>query len=120
VLLDACVWGAASEVLRAAGNDVECVADWRTDPGDEEVLARAHAAGRVLVTLDRDFGELAVVRGVPHSGIVRLVAVSAREQGAACLQVMERYGAELAQGAIVTLEPGRIRVRPPEPLRTGE
>ena len=52
--------------------------EWPQDPGDEEILRRAHQESRVLVTLDKDFGELAIVRGQVHSGIVRLVALSAQ------------------------------------------
>src|SRR5262252_5266692 len=77
VLLDSCVWGGAMVALRAAGHDVEWSGDWPEDPGDDEILQRALAAGRVLVTLDKDFGELAVVRRRVHCGIVRLVNLSA-------------------------------------------
>jgi predicted nuclease of predicted toxin-antitoxin system len=66
------------------------------------------------VTLDKDFGELAVLEGRPHSGIVRLVSIAARRQGAACRDVLARFGEELRAGAIVTVEPGRVRIRPPE------
>lgn len=69
--------------------------------------------GRVLVTLDKDFGELAVVRDQPHAGIVRLVNWSARQQASICLSVLSRYAAELQTGAIITVDPGRVRVRPP-------
>jgi predicted nuclease of predicted toxin-antitoxin system len=45
----------------------------RTDTpgvGDEQVLARAALEGRVLVTADKDFGELAFRRELPaESGI---------------------------------------------------
>jgi len=34
----------------------------------------------VLVTLDKDFGELAIVKGALHAGIVRLVAIRARDR----------------------------------------
>ena len=44
--------------------------DLPADPGDMELLRRAHAEGRVLITLDKDFGELAIVTAEPHSGIV--------------------------------------------------
>ena len=71
VLLDSCVWGGALAELRSLGHDVEAVSGWSADPGDEEILARAHSMDRVLVTLDKDFGELAVVRGRPHAGLVR-------------------------------------------------
>ena len=67
LLLDACVWGGARQELEAAGHDVVWAGEWPTDPGDEEILAHAHREGRVLVTLDKDFGELAVVYKIPHS-----------------------------------------------------
>jgi predicted nuclease of predicted toxin-antitoxin system len=83
VLLDCCVWGGAKGSLEAAGHDVVSVADrWDRDPGDAEVLALAHAEGRVLVTLDEDFGE-----------------------------VLVSHSESLVAGAIVTVEPDRIRVR---------
>ena len=111
VLLDSCVWGGAVETLRDAGHDVAWAGSLPIDPGDEEILERAHAEQRVLVTLDKDFGELAVVRGRSHAGIVRLVNLSGRQQGAACVEVLRRYEAELARQAILTVEPGRIRIR---------
>lgn len=112
LLLDSCGWGLAAAELRECGHDVIWAGDWEKDPGDREILARAHREGRVLVTLDKDFGELSVVRNEPHSGIVRLVGFSAREQGRACQEVLERYGDELRRGALITVDPGKVRVRP--------
>lgn len=114
LLLDTCVWGGAVSELVAAGHDVVHAGDWTEDPGDEEILAQAHAAERVLVTLDKDFGELAVVHASPHHGILRLVGFSARQQGTACLEVLARHGEVLLAGAIITAEPGRIRIRAAE------
>lgn len=54
--------GDAVEALRLRGHDVVWV---RTDsPGstDEEVIGRVVSEGRVLITIDRDFGELAFRR----------------------------------------------------------
>jgi predicted nuclease of predicted toxin-antitoxin system len=112
VLLDACVWGGAARDLSDSGHDVVWAGSWTEDPGDEEILRRAHADGRVLATLDKDFGEIAIVRGVAHSGIVRLVEIRARDQGPRLAEVLARYGDELQAGAIVTVEWGRVRVRP--------
>lgn len=68
LLLDSCVWGGARSTIEAAGHDVVWAGDWEVDPGDDEILSRSHAEKRILVTLDKDFGELAIVQGRPHSG----------------------------------------------------
>jgi predicted nuclease of predicted toxin-antitoxin system len=75
VLLDTCLSVEARAALKAAGHDVVWGGDWEKDPGDEAILALAFTEGRVLVTLDKDFGELAVLQGVSHSGILRLVTL---------------------------------------------
>ena len=46
--------------------------------------------------------------------LIRMVNTSARIQGAAILEVLRRYGAELQAGAVIAAEPGRVRVRPPD------
>lgn len=111
VLLDSCVWGGALSALQSAGHEVEWAGGWAEDPGDHEILDRAHAAGQVLVTLDKDFGELAIVHARPHCGIVRLVNLSARMQGPTCAAVLQRYSAELRARAIITVEATRVRIR---------
>jgi predicted nuclease of predicted toxin-antitoxin system len=87
LLLDTCVWG------------------------DQKILACAHAENRVLVTLDKDFGELVVVRGQPHSGIIRLVDISATRQGDVCAWLLNKYAAELERSAILTVDDARVRIR---------
>ena len=114
LLLDTCVWGGTIEALETAGHDVTWAGAWDVDPGDDEILARAHREGRILVTLDKDFGELAVVHGQQHAGIIRLVDWSAVQQASVLLSVLTHYGAELQTGAILTAEPGRVRIRPPD------
>jgi predicted nuclease of predicted toxin-antitoxin system len=39
---------------------------------DEEILARAHGEGRVVISHDRDFGTLVVAAGKPLTGILYL------------------------------------------------
>jgi predicted nuclease of predicted toxin-antitoxin system len=110
VLLDSCVWGGARDALVAAGHEVECVADWPRDPGDPEILAHAYRNYKVVITLDKDFGEIAIVRRQPNSGIVRLVTLRAEQQGAAAVAALAKYAGDLEKGALVTVEPGRVRV----------
>ncbi len=112
VLLDTCVFGGAVEDLRRAGHEVTWSGAWERDPGDEELLTFAFREGRVVITLDKDFGELAVVRGTRHCGIVRLVGFRAEEQGTAAHRALEKYARELAAESIVTVERTRVRIRP--------
>jgi predicted nuclease of predicted toxin-antitoxin system len=112
LLLDACVWGKAADQLRALGHDVDWAGDWSEDPGDEEILRRANREGRVLITIDKDFGELAILKDQPHSGIVRLVNFSARQQASICAHVINLHTQELQSGSLLTVEPGRVRIRP--------
>lgn len=113
VLLDTCVWNGVAKHLNAVGYDVVWTGEFE-DPGDEEILARAFSEQRILVTLDKDFGELAILRSLPHCGIVRLVNFGTRDQGDVCLAVLSKHGDELLTGAIITAERGRIRIRSPE------
>jgi len=71
LLLHTCVWGAAKKNLESSGHEVVWTGDWSKDPGDEEILARANNDSRILVTLDKDFGEIEIARGRSHSGILR-------------------------------------------------
>ena len=106
--------GGVVTTLTEAGHDVIWAGEWPEDPGDAEILARAHRDGRVLVTLDKDFGELALVRNQPHSGILRLVDFRSGQQAVACLRVLDLYEDDLSAGSIMTAEPGRVRIRAPE------
>lgn len=112
LLLDTCVSGVARNFLKSAGHDVIWSAEWDNDPGDDEILFRAHQEERILVTIDKDFGELVIVRGKQHAGIVRLVGLRSGQQGPVCTEVLSRYGTELRAGAIVTAGLSRVRIRP--------
>ena len=61
----------AVHALRAAHFDVAWVAEDERAIDDETVLARSNRESRVLLTFDKDFGELAFRRRVPaHAGVV--------------------------------------------------
>ena len=115
VLPDTCMSSGAKAALQAAGHDVIWAGDWAEDPGDSEILAMASDENRILITLDKDFGKLASLHGAAHCGILRLVNFRAKDQGPVCVSILERHGQDLCDGAIVTAEPGRLRMR----LRSG-
>ena len=60
------------DALRAAGHDVVSMTQEAPGTPDLEVLRRAQAEQRLLLTFDRDFGELVYARG---EGAPHLVAV---------------------------------------------
>ncbi len=105
--------GVVRSALVAAGHDVTAAIDWPRDPGDEEILSAAQSEGRVLVTLDKDFGELVIGKGRLHHGIIRLVNLASHQQAASCVHVLEAHPEDLMNGAIITVEAGRLRVRTP-------
>jgi predicted nuclease of predicted toxin-antitoxin system len=111
VLVDACAGGRLAQALRAAGHDVAFVGDWDKDPGDEEILALAHAEQRVVVTRDKDFGTLAVRDRQTHCGIVRLVELPPSREQALCQRILLTHELALRRGALVTAEVHRIRIR---------
>ena len=114
LLLDSCVSGTLRGPLQGAGHDVLWTGDWPTDPGDEAILAFAHQQGRVLITLDKDFGTLAVLHGQPHAGIIRLVNLSLHNQATVCAYLLQTHADTLAAGAIITAEQDRLRIRLPD------
>ncbi len=111
ILLDSCVWGGALPALSSLGHDVVWSGSWAKDPGDAVILATAHSEQRILVTLDKDFGELVILKGQSHSGIVRLSGFKAGQMADAIHHIVFTYGQELVTGAIITANPERIRIR---------
>ena len=55
----------AIELLRARGEDVAAVAEMEAGASDTRVLALARQENRILLSFDRDHGDLIFNRGVP-------------------------------------------------------
>lgn len=100
------------EALRGAGHDVAWVRSDAPGSADEQVLARAAAEGRVLLTADKDFGDLAFRSGLPaESGIILLrVRGSAEIRTATLLAAVEARDDWAGQFAVI--EHDRIRMTP--------
>jgi predicted nuclease of predicted toxin-antitoxin system len=104
--------GDAVIVLQAAGHDVVWARTAAPGAKDEDVLAWAVRDDRVLLTFDKDFGELAWRSGLsPHCGIVlfRLPMPSSTAVGAAlAARICERTD---WPGHFSVIEPSRVRMR---------
>jgi predicted nuclease of predicted toxin-antitoxin system len=93
LLLDENVPIAAVRALRAAGHDVFSASEHSAGAADEVLLARADAEHRLLITFDRDFGELAVRWGRGAAGgviLLRFVPRSPDEVGDVLVELLAR------------------------------
>lgn len=109
-LIDRCAGRRLADWLRQQGYDTVESRERGPDPGDRTLLAWAAAEGRILVTLDTDFGKLVFVNAVPHCGLIRLPDVPAKARIALMAQVLKQSAKDLEAGALVTIRGGRIRI----------
>ena len=93
------------------GHDV--VSALESDPRatDETLLAWALEEQRVLITEDKDFGELVFVRRLPHSCIVRFVDMRVEEKVSAMRDLIDTYESALRQGSMIVVTQSRVRIR---------
>ncbi len=112
-LIDRCAGHTLAVWLRSEGHDVVESQEWGEDPGDTEILRRAAAEQRVLVTMDKDFGNLVFMQRARHCGLIRLPDVLARHRIELLRQILGDHTLELEKGAIVTARGSRIRVSYP-------
>ena len=101
-------------VLTSAGHDTDSVADeGLTGADDQTVFVSARNAGRLLVTLDRGFGDIRRYEPGTHAGIVvlRLPDESAAAVVGAIRRLMAQHSLEDLFGAIAIVEPARLRIR---------
>lgn len=71
-LVDECVGPAVAAWLRSESHDVFSVYDEARGMTDEQVLAKSFAEGRILITIDKDFGERVYRDQQPHCGVILL------------------------------------------------
>lgn len=72
LLLDECVEVELAVPLRAAGHDVAFVQDIEPSANDDRVMQLATEQDRLLVTADKDFGDLGLRHNHPVPGLLLL------------------------------------------------
>lgn len=101
--------------LADAGHDSVHVRDYDLQAAaDPEIFDRAALEDRVLLSADTDFGTLLALRRERKPSVLLLRgALSHRpdDQAALILANLDQIDAALGAGAVVVIEPGRIRVR---------
>jgi predicted nuclease of predicted toxin-antitoxin system len=101
------------ERLRDDGHDVLAVAEMAPGMPDETVLAQANQRGALLLTGDKDFGELVFRQHRVTAGVVlvRLAGVSAGAKAEIVSATIRDHGTELLH-AFTVISPGMVRIRP--------
>ena len=112
-LIDECVDAALAALLREAGHDVVYMSDVASRAPDPEVITRADRENRLLLTEDKDFGELIFrqARRVPGLVLVRIEPLRRFRKGPRLLSAIDRLGESLF-GHYTVIEDARFRSRP--------
>src|ERR1022692_4368954 len=104
----------ALEALLKAGWDVVSIAEECPGVPDEDVAALCAAQERILLTFDKDFGELVFYRGLPAgSGVVPHHAGVPEEAAEVTVALVQSQPDLAGWFCVVTRD--RIRMRPPSP-----
>jgi predicted nuclease of predicted toxin-antitoxin system len=113
LLADECCETKLIEALRAAGHDVLYVLETFPGATDDEVLSRAVEEGRILLTEDKDFGELVYRMKLPSSGVVLLrFGIGERDRKIArTLDLFTELQGQLP-GKLTVIDGEKIRFRP--------
>ena len=100
------------DALRQDGHNVLYVSEFAPSIVDQKVLDLANRNDALLVTEDKDFGELVFRNGQIHTGVVliRLSGLSAQAKARNVLTIFANQGTELLN-AFSVISPGRVRVR---------
>lgn len=99
--------------LRAEGHRVWYVAEMAPGIADSEVLQIANDENAILLTFDKDFGDLVFRQGLVTQGVIllRLHGLSPMQKADLIARIIDTYSDEL-KFAFSVITKTRIRIRP--------
>lgn len=100
------------EQLRQEGHTVFYIAEMEPGIDDNVILAKANTSHALLITIDKDFGELVFRQGLVHAGVilVRLAGLLATTKAQIVASVLRERGTEMVN-AFSVISPGAVRIR---------
>ena len=114
LLLDQGLPRSAAVLLIAAGIDTVHVGDLRLSTAEDAAILQAGLeADRTVVTLDADFHALLAMSGAIAPSVIRIRIEGLRGEALTelLLTVIAQCDSDIEQGAAVTVQTGRIRIR---------
>jgi predicted nuclease of predicted toxin-antitoxin system len=98
-------------MLRQNGFDVKAIAEESPGITDLEVIGIAKQEGRILITEDKDFGELVYAHQRPHGGVIFIRYPSyAKTSIADVIDHLVKSKGETLVGCFVVVSPNKIRI----------
>lgn len=115
LLADECCDAGLVDILRHEGHDVTFVVEAMCGASDSAVLQKAREEDRILLTEDKDFGELVyrLHRSVPGIILLRFASEERTLKRSRLLSLLEQESVRLKR-AFVVLDTDKARIRPLE------
>jgi len=108
--VDECTGPAVAKWLKELGHQVYSVFDEAAGMSDDDILSKASTEAWILITNDKDFGEMIFRERRPHNGVIflRLADERSANKIAVLLNVLKNYSARLS-GRFATVTETRVR-----------
>lgn len=110
-LIDVCTGGSLTKWLINKGYDVKEVKDEDSSMLDEKIIELASNEKRIIITVDKDFGEQFVFYEKKNCSIIRLPDVSPVKRINMIEKVINNYSSQLENRCVITVTDKRIRIR---------
>ena len=109
-LVDECTGIKLSKLLKESGFDVIFIGDVIPGVSNGEVLSKAEKEDRILITDDKDFGELVFRLKKPSQGVIHLrtSTTDAYKRFKIILSLLENHEVE---GKFIVIKDDRIKIR---------
>ena len=100
------------DALRLAGHTVTWILEQVPGSSDDLIIELANSMSALLITQDKDFGEMVFRRGFVHNGVVllRLHVLSADDKAELVCNAMRVHGTEMYK-AFTVINVRNIRIR---------
>jgi len=112
LVADESVDGQLVAALRKAGHSILYIAESSPSIKDPDVLRFATSRNEILLTEDKDFGELVHLKRMAHAGVIllRLNDMSAPDMIARVIMLLDHHGDGFAD-AFTTIDRIKVRIR---------
>ncbi len=115
LLADECIEKTVVEFLRSQGFTIDYIAENSLGASDDVVLEMAQSSNAILLTADKDFGEIVFRQRRASTGVIltRLHGLRTSNKAEIIADALREYSDEM-EGKFVVISPTTVRIsRPP-------